>query len=146
MGKKNSVGGQAVIEGVMMRGSKGVATAVRKEDGTIALDVKKTESITKKNKLLGLPIIRGFVSLIESMVIGIQTLNYSASLFEDDDEDDKPSKFEEFLTRIFKDKTNDVVMGITICISLFFATALFFILPTFAANGFKKSVYKIQLC
>lgn len=138
MSRKNSVGGQAVIEGVMMRGSEGVATAVRKEDGTIALDIKKTEPITKKYKLLGLPVIRGFVSLIDSMVIGIQTLNYSASLFEDDDEEYKPTKFEEFFTKIFKDKSNDVLTAITVCVSLFFAVGLFFILPTFAANGFKK--------
>lgn len=138
MKNKNSVGGQAVIEGVMMRGSEGIATAVRKEDGTIALDIKKIQPITKRHKLLGLPVVRGFVSLIDSMVIGIQTLNYSASLFEENDEDYKPTKFEEFFTKIFKDKSNDVITAITVCVSMFFAVALFFILPTFAANGFKK--------
>lgn len=137
MDEKHYVGGQAVIEGVMMRGSKGIATAVRREDNTISVKLEEVVSYTKKNKLLGLPIIRGFVSLVESMVIGIKTLNYSASFFEDDEESE-PSKFDEFLSKIFKDKANDVVMAISLCISIVLAVAVFFALPTFAANVFKK--------
>ena len=137
MDEKHSVGGQAVIEGVMMRGAKGIATAVRKEDNTIELKVEEVVSYTRKNKFLGLPIIRGFVSLVESMVIGIKTLNYSASFFEDDEESE-PSKFDEFLKKIFKDKTNDVAMAISLCISIVFAVGVFFALPTFAANIFKN--------
>ncbi|MDF2505262.1 DUF1385 domain-containing protein [Clostridium sp.] len=136
MDEKHSVGGQAVIEGVMMRGTKGIATAVRKEDNTIELKVEDIVSYTKRNKFLGLPIIRGFVSLVDSMVIGIKTLNYSASFFEDD-EDSEPSKFDKFLNKIFKEKANDVVMAISLCISIVFAVAVFFALPTFAANIFK---------
>ncbi len=69
MAKNINVGGQAVIEGVMMRGSTGIATAVRTEQGEIVVEKKEYKSYTKKNKILGLPIIRGFVSLIESLVI-----------------------------------------------------------------------------
>ena len=136
--KKSSVGGQAVIEGVMMRGSKGIATAVRKSNGEIEVNFDESIPLTKKNKFLGLPIIRGFVSLIESLVIGIKTLNYSASLFEDDEEEGEPSKFDEFFERIFKDKTNDIITAVTLIISLAFSILIFFILPTFAANIFKK--------
>lgn len=138
MDKKHSVGGQAVIEGVMMRGAEGTATAVRLEDGSISLDIKKTEPLAKKYKFLGLPIIRGFVALIESMVVGIQTLNYSASLFEEDDEDYKPSKFEEIFSKIFKEKSNDILIGISLFISIIFSVGLFFILPTYAANILKS--------
>ena len=79
MSRKTSVGGQAVIEGVMMRGEKGVATAVRLEDGSIEVKVEKVVPSTNKNKILGLPVIRGAVSLFESLKFGIKTLNYSAS-------------------------------------------------------------------
>ncbi|AJA46364.1 putative metal-dependent protein [Clostridium pasteurianum DSM 525 = ATCC 6013] len=137
MNEKPSVGGQAVIEGVMMRGSKGVATAVRKEDNTIELKVEKIIPYTKKNRFLGLPIIRGFVSLLESMIIGIRTLNYSASFFEDEENEGNTSKFDEFLKKIFKDKVNDVLMAVSLCISIIFAMGIFFVLPTFAANIFK---------
>lgn len=137
--KKSSVGGQAVIEGVMMRGSKGIATAVRKSNGEIEVNFDENIPLTKKNKFLGLPIIRGFVSLIESLVIGIKTLNYSASLFEDDEEEGEPSKFDEFFERVFKDKANDIITAVTLIISLAFSILIFFILPTFAANIFKKA-------
>jgi uncharacterized protein YqhQ len=137
MSIKTSVGGQAVIEGVMMRGMKGIATAVRKPNGEIIIDRKECIPYTKRNKLLGLPILRGFVSLIESLVIGINTLNYSASFFENE-EDQEPSKFDKWFESIFKDKSDDVLMGITLFISIGIATLLFFILPTFAANIFKK--------
>lgn len=138
MKKKCSVGGQAVIEGVMMRGCKGVATAVRKEDGKIVVDLEEKIPYTKKHRLLGMPIIRGFVSLVESMVIGIKTLNYSASFFEDEEEE---SKFEKVFQKIFKDKANDIIMGISVSISMLFAVGLFFIAPTFLANLFGTSSF-----
>jgi len=93
MEKKTTVGGQAVIEGVMMRGSKGLATAVRLPNGSIEVKKESSESLTKKNKFFGFPIIRGFISLIESLIIGIKSLEYSASFFEDDEEESE-SKFD----------------------------------------------------
>ncbi|MCR3758367.1 DUF1385 domain-containing protein [Clostridium felsineum] len=139
MGKKGTVGGQAVIEGVMMRGTKGIATAVRTSDGSISVEFKNVIPYTKKNKFFGLPIIRGFVSLIESLVIGIKTLNYSASFFEEtSEEDEKPSKFDKFVEKILGDKANDFLLIFSLMISLVFAVAVFFILPTFLANLFSK--------
>ncbi len=137
MATKTSVGGQAVIEGVMMRGMKGIATAVRKTNGEIVLDRKETIPYTKRNKILGIPVIRGFVSLIESLIIGINTLNYSASFFEEE-EQSEPSKFDKWFKNMFKDKSDDVIMGVTLVISMVIAALLFFILPTFSANVFKK--------
>jgi len=136
MAKNVNVGGQAVIEGVMMRGSSGIATAVRTTGGEIVVEKKGYISYTKKNKFLGLPIIRGFVSLIESLVIGVKTLNYSASFFEEEGE---PSKIDKMIQKMFKEKSNDVIMGISLAISLVISVGLFFILPTFVANLFSKT-------
>lgn len=135
MSKMTSVGGQAVIEGVMMRGSNGIATAVRKPDGEIVVDRRDSIPYNKRNKFLSLPIIRGFVGFIESLVIGIKTLDYSASFFE---EDEQPTKFDNWFESVFKDKSDNIILGITVCISLGVAILLFFIFPTFLANIFKK--------
>jgi len=86
------VGGQAVIEGVMMRGPQHIATALRKKDGHIILKKEEFVSKTKTNKFFGLPLIRGFVSLIEMLSIGIKTLNFSAEEAIKDEEADKPEK------------------------------------------------------
>jgi len=133
--KKSSVGGQAVIEGVMMRGCAGVATAVRKEDGEIEVSLEEIIPFTKRNKVFGLPIIRGFISLIDSLVVGIKTLNYSASFFEEETE---VSGFDKWFQGVFKEKSNDVIIGVSLVISLIFSVLVFFILPTFAANIFKR--------
>lgn len=77
--KQIQVGGQAVIEGVMMRGPRYLATAIRRKDQSIEIKKDKFESVTQHNRYLGLPIVRGFVSLIEMLKIGIKTLNFSAS-------------------------------------------------------------------
>lgn len=139
MGKKYSVGGQAVIEGVMMRGCKGIATAVRKSNNEIEVELEESVPLSKKNKLFSFPIIRGFVTLIDSLMVGIKTLNYSASFFTEDEEDEEPSKLDLFVEKIFKDKAEDIIMGISLVISLVFSVLLFFILPTFVASILKKA-------
>ncbi|KOA18373.1 hypothetical protein CLHOM_32750 [Clostridium homopropionicum DSM 5847] len=139
MTKRKSVGGQAVIEGVMMRGSKGVATAVRKSDGEIEVDFNDSVPLTKKYKIFSIPIIRGFITLIDSLVLGVKTLNYSASFFMEGDEEEEQSKFDKWLEGIFKEKTQDVVMGVSFIVSLALSMLLFFILPTFVANVLKSA-------
>jgi len=110
--KQIEVGGQAVIEGVMMRGPENLATAIRRKDNSIEIKKTKFISKTKQNKFLGLPIVRGFASLIEMMIIGFGTLNFSASRAELDWEAEKPkknkkekskfrTKFEEIISYIF---------------------------------------------
>lgn len=135
MKRKCNVGGQAVIEGVMMRGEKGIATAVRKPNGEITIDLKKQTPLNKRNKFFSLPIIRGFLALIDSLVIGIKTLNFSASFFEDDEE---PSKTYEFMNKIFKGKADDIIMGITTILSCVLSVGLFIIVPTIIAQFFKR--------
>lgn len=137
MNKKPNVGGQAVIEGVMMRGKCGTAIAVRKSDGEIEISLDKSEPLTKKYGISKIPFLRGVVTLFDSMIVGIKSLNYSASFFEDE-EGEETSKFETLLNRIFKDKVNDVLIGISLVISLIISVGVFFILPTYAANLLKK--------
>ena len=132
--KKKNVGGQAVIEGVMMRGSKGIATAVRTESGKIEVDFQKVDSITKKNKFANIPFIRGIFILIDSLIIGIKTLNYSASFFEDTE----PSKFEDWLRNKFGEKSNDLIIGMTMTMSMIIAVVLFMAIPTGIASLFKR--------
>lgn len=132
--KKCDVGGQAVIEGVMMRGSKGMATAVRKEDGNIEVEVRKITPITKKYKILNMPFIRGGFILIDSLIQGIKSLNYSASFFEDTE----PSAFEDWLKKKFGDKSNDVIITFTMFISFILSAFLFIAIPTGVASLFSK--------
>ncbi|WP_196001682.1 peptide chain release factor N(5)-glutamine methyltransferase [Clostridium sp. 1001271B_151109_B4] len=135
--KKCDVGGQAIIEGVMMRGSKGLATAIRTPSGKIEVDVKKTKPITKKYKFLNIPIIRGAVVLIDSLIVGIKTLNYSASFFEEDEEE---SKFDIWLREKLGDKgANDLLVTFTMMISLLVAAGLFLGIPTAIASLFKNT-------
>ena len=135
MAKKTSIGGQAIIEGVMMRGPGKIAIAVRKPDGEIVIKVEDNIPITKKNKFYGLPIIRGAISLFDSMIIGIKALTYSASFFDEPEEEDK---FDKFLKDKLGDKTDDYIIGFSMVISFIIAIGLFFILPTFAASIIKK--------
>jgi len=134
--KYSGIGGQAVIEGIMMKNGDRYSTAVRKSDKTIAVMEDKYESLTTKFPILGLPFLRGIFSFVDSLVLGMKTLAYSSSFFEDD-EDSKPSKFEEKLIQIFGDKLDKVVMGITMFISIVISIAVFMLLPMFLSNIIK---------
>ncbi|SUY46664.1 HemK family methyltransferase [Clostridium putrefaciens] len=136
MKKDYAVGGQAIIEGVMMRGNKGIATAIRIPDGTIKVEFKNASSIRDKNKILRIPIIRGFVALIESLVTGIETLNYSSSFFEE--EGNSESSIERFLNKLFKGKSDKILMGIILSVSFIISGIIFILIPTIIANLFKK--------
>lgn len=130
------MGGQAVIEGVMMRGTKSLATAVRTPKGNIEINYKDNRPITKKHPILNIPFLRGFFVLIESMKIGMESLNYSASFL--DDEDEEPTKFELWLEKKLGKRANDVIIGFTMIISFIFSIGLFVALPTGIASIFKN--------
>jgi release factor-specific protein-(glutamine-N5) methyltransferase len=133
--ERRDVGGQAVIEGVMMRGRKSLATAVRTPKGNIEINFKDNRPVTKKYPILNIPFLRGFFVLVESMKVGMESLNYSASFLEDEDEE--PSKFEKWLENKLGEKANNVLIGITMFISFIFAIGLFVALPTGIASLFK---------
>ena len=137
----SGIGGQAVIEGIMMRNKDKYAVAVRKPDKSIDVDIQECGGRAKKYKITTLPFIRGIFSFIDSMVIGIKTLTYSASFFEDEDEqEEEPGKFEKWLLNKFGEKAEKVVMGFTVCLSIVIAVALFMILPLFIADVIEKYV------
>lgn len=126
--KSSGIGGQAVIEGIMMKNKDQYAVAVRKPDQEIVVDIQEYQGVIKNKTVKNLPIVRGVLSFIESLVLGMKTLTFSASFYEED-ENSRPSKTDKALNRLFKDKAEDVVMGITICFSVVAAVALFMILP-----------------
>ena len=132
--KKCDVGGQAVIEGVMMRGSKGTAIAIRKENGEIETKLERFIYITQKYKFINIPFIRGIFVLIDSLKIGIKTLNYSASFFEDEEE---KSKFEVWLQERFGEKAENILITLTMITSFLVAIGLFVGIPTAIANIFE---------
>jgi uncharacterized protein YqhQ len=116
-----NVGGQAVIEGVMMRSKDRVSTAVRRASGEIVVKSEDFLSFTKRNKFLGLPIIRGAVSLVEMLIIGIKTLNYSASIAAEDIDRAEGKETSQ--------KTNNFVLGLTVVIAMALGIGIFFFLP-----------------
>lgn len=138
--RKTNIGGQAVIEGVMMRGPEDIAVAVRKPDSEIIVDKTKAESLTKKNRILGLPFVRGSVALIESLVVGINALTFSAKFFEDEGQQEEPGRFEKFLIKLFGEKLESVIMGFSVALSLVFTIALFFVLPSVVLGVINKFV------
>ena len=130
--KYSGIGGQAVMEGVMMRNGKQYAVAVRKPDKEIVVDLKNTKNIN--DIWHKIPIIRGVVSFIESLVIGIGTLMYSASFFEDDEEPvDKSKLSEEELKKLERKEKAEI--GGTLVVSFALALGIFFALPYFIAMG-----------
>ena len=114
--KEINVGGQAVIEGVMMRGPDLLATAIRRKDGSIELLKTPFVSITQKKKFLGLPIIRGFISLIEMMIIGIKTLTFSANRYELDLVTEEKSKGEKTKERSKTAEQTTNIISYIICV------------------------------
>lgn len=136
--KKTSIGGQAVLEGVMMRGRTGVATAVRDSDGVIRIEAERITPPEKKSVFVRLPIIRGIVNFFSSLVTGTKILMRSAEVYGGDDSE--PSKFEKWLAKTFKIDIMDVVLFFGVALGLVFSIALFFILPTFLGGLIGKAV------
>lgn len=124
--KYSGIGGQAVIEGIMMKNGDRYATAVRKPDGEIAVKEDTYVSMTQKVKFCGLPFIRGVFSFADSMILGMRTLTYSASFFEDD-EDSEPGRFELWLDKTFGEKVEKVLMGFVMAFSVVMAIAIFMV-------------------
>lgn len=134
------IGGQAVIEGVMMKNMDRYAVSVRKPDGKIETKVEECVSFAEKNPLFKLPILRGMVNFLESMVIGMQTLNYSASFYEDEEEQTE-EKTEQFLEKFLGEKAEKVIMGIVLVFSLAISIGLFMILPYIASEAAGKLIH-----
>jgi uncharacterized protein YqhQ len=164
--KPSGIGGMAVMEGVMMKNKDIYAVAVRKPDNEIAVEIKTHKDFADKVKLFKLPIFRGMLAFVDSMIVGVKVLNYSASFFDDEDEDTQTSKKkkdkksgnedDDFIveevavphsgqdeiastkTQDVKkaDKTNALLMAFAVLISIVMSVALFMVLPVLLTNFF----------
>ena len=153
--KSSGIGGQAVLEGIMMRNGGKYAVAVRKPDKEIIIDVKEHVGLTEKYKFLNVPFVRGVFKFIEALVFGIKTLTYSAEFFEEEEDEVKKTSsknIEEENAQAEKldvkeedkkeknSKLEGFLMGLTVCFSVLFSVGLFIVLPFFIGEFFRKIV------
>ena len=138
----SGIGGQAVMEGVMMKNQEKYAVAVRKPDGEIALEVSEYKGIIKNKKIRNMPILRGVFSFIESLYLGVATLTFSASFFEEEEpEHDKKSKKQhekKVLTKEQQKRQDSLMMGGTVAFSIVLAIAIFMVLPYYVSVFFQN--------
>ncbi len=133
--KSSNIGGQAVMEGVMMKNGDRYAVAVRKTNKEIEVKVDDYKGIIKNKKIQRIPIVRGVFNFVDSLVLGMKTLMYSSSFFLEEEEEEaaKDGKKEE-KTQEQKKKSDDLLMGITVAVSIIMAVGIFMILPYFISN------------
>lgn len=131
-GFKTMCGGQALIEGIMMRGPKKQAVVVRKPDGALAIRESQLRFIKDRFPVLGLPLIRGMVTFVASMVEGVRALMYSAEFFpEEEGETEEPSRFEAWLERTLgSDRAASFFVTVSVILGIGMSIGLFFLLPT----------------
>lgn len=138
----NKVGGQAVLEGVMMKAGERTVTTCRKENGTLVIKESPFQSVRKRHKWLNVPILRGCVNFVEMMILSVKTLNFSAEALDIEDEKEKKRKEKAKAEGKKAIGTLDIVMILSVLLGLGLAIALFIILPTLAASGI-DSLYKL---
>ena len=130
--RRNKVGGQAVLEGVMMKSGERVCIAVRKPDGSIEKQTDSFVSVRKKHKFLNIPILRGAINFIEMMKLSFSTLSKSGEMLGTEEEE---TRFEKWLRKKFGKSIMVVIMPISIILALALSVGLFFLLPTYATKG-----------
>ena len=148
----SGIGGQAVMEGVMMKKQEKYAVAVRKPDQEIVVETSTYEGLIKNKKIRNMPILRGVFSFIESLVLGMKTLTFSASFFEEEEEEksgsrkaekragaQKPAPTEEEQKKKEKRQEN-ALMGGTVAISIVLAVAIFMVLPYYISVFFQRFI------
>lgn len=135
--KPSGIGGQAVIEGIMMKNKDMYSVAVRKPDGEIEVHLGTYDSILKNKKLREIPLIRGVVNFLDSMILGMRTLTFSAGFYEEEEE---PTKAEEMLDKLSKGNAEKVITGLTVAFSIVMAVGIFMILPYFLTNFLRNYV------
>lgn len=133
--KRIYIGGQAVIEGVMMKNQDQYAIAVRKPDQTIEVKVENYVAMGDRAAVLRIPIIRGIVNFIESLVIGMKTLTYSASFYE---EEDNPA--EAPAEKAVKKGGEGILMAVSVLFSIILAVGLFILLPAFLSEFIRRGI------
>lgn len=128
-----TIGGQAVMEGVMMKSPSGIAMAVRRGDGSMVTEFQDHTTKAKKGTVLGWPVIRGVVTFVESLTVGMRTITRSAELMGEEIEEE-PSKFEKWLAEKTGKSVEKVVIAMAVVLAIVMAVGLFFLLPTFVSG------------
>lgn len=137
---RSAIGGQAVLEGVMMRGESSMATAVRDETGEIQVESSRFTPLKQKSKWKRLPFIRGVINFVASMVMGVQIIMRSGEVFGGEEE---PSKFEEWCSKKLKVNVMSVMMWFAVLLGLALAIGLFFVIPHFSIEGIRLLVENV---
>lgn len=126
--KYSGIGGQAVIEGIMMKNGRNYAVGVRKPDGSIEVQTREYVSFTEKHKWAALPLVRGVFAFADSMILGLKALTFSASFY-DEEEEGEPSAFERWLDKAFGDRLEKVLMTFSMTLAFVLALVIFLWLP-----------------
>ena len=129
-----SSGGQALIEGILMRGPKKISLAVRKPDGSIYNEYIDASSIKDKSRIFKLPIFRGISGFIDSMIIGQKALKISAEVSAEEGEEEELSNTDKWINEKFGDKIMSIIMGIASVLGVALAILLFLVFPTWIFN------------
>lgn len=138
MGKKkktthySGIGGQAVLEGVMMKNKDDYAVAIRKPNGEIEVEVDVYRGILHDSALKKIPFIRGIFNFLDSMILGMKTINYSASFYEDEEAEE--TKLDKALNKVSGGRAEKILMGVTTVASIVIAIAVFMLLPYFLST------------
>ena len=139
----SGIGGQAVIEGVMMKNQDLYAVAVRKPDGEIEIDTEEYHGVLHGSKIKKIPFIRGVFNFVDSLILGMRTLTYSANFYED--EEAQETKTDKVMGKLFGLNAEKVMMGCTVALSIVLAVAIFMVLPYFLSSFFEKYVRNTSL-
>ena len=131
----SGIGGQAVLEGVMMKNNDKYAVAVRKPNGEIDIEIENYQGILQDSKLKKLPFIRGVFNFIDSLVLGMKSLNHSASFYEEEEEE---TKFDKALNKLTKGKAEEVMTTFVMMLSVLLAVGIFIVLPYFLSSWLQK--------
>ena len=135
--KSSNIGGQAVLEGIMMKNGNQYAVAVRKPDKEIAVDIQEYKSVIPCKPLMKIPFIRSIFNFVDSLVLGMKTLMFSASFFEEEEETEVELT-EEAIAK--KEKQDKLFMNLTVAFSVVLAVAIFMVLPYFLSNIMRKHI------
>lgn len=134
----SGIGGQAVLEGIMMKNKDKYSVAVRKPNGEIEVDIDEFTGITKGNSFKNVPFFRGVFNFIDSLVLGIKCLNYSSSFYEDPEEQE--TRFDKAMNKMFKGNAEKVMTSFITILSVCFAVGIFIVLPYFLTSFFTANV------
>lgn len=145
--KKNTrysgIGGQAVLEGIMMKNKDQYAVAVRKPNGEIEVEIEHYHGIIHGSKLMEVPFIRGIFQFLDSLILGMRSLNFSATFYEE--EESKETATDRAFQKLFKDKAEKVFSGLVMALSLVLAIAIFMVLPYYITSFFEDYIRNASL-